>query len=650
MTRRRVLKTTAGAGAGAYALSGSGPEFLSPVDDAEAAAPLLLAGGVVAVAGVAMLAGGIQKQGDVSAIDQAEANELHDRIFADANEMRTTQDSALSSMKDNATLLREHVRTNVSFIIAERTQLGDSEQEVIDRAEQEVANTVAKFEKNLFNYWTTEMNKLARRVNLAWNQDALNENDVLMPKTWDGENWPINIDDHAWTGERAWIHRYLGNALFNNSHTHSYTLLNGETVEVPSNFGADWDHSGSKGFHTVFVPWSEDGNPANHFTSSEHALDATAPLAQVRGVYDGSVTTPSDEPMVDLVQAQEREGSGTVDVLKPQEWMEIHEQLVTVHDEEVQNATTLVNQLYDPIKNGEISATDIASGKAVVEASQGAETANQAAGAFRGTHIPEAKQPCSIETQNGVKAEGFLFWTLPNQDGLAVGDPIEPDGRLGEFHLAAEVTSVPERLVALVDGPSVAEVDVPYQFDASNSTGNIDSYQWQIGSTTYDSAEVSHTFGSTGTFDVSITVTDVDGNTDSHSWTVDVQSDTTAEWYERSEDDLETVSEGEIVTAQLTKTFTITGTEDGSSYLKFEDRQLTQPDDSPEDITKRLRHTYEKEQQTREERKVIIKEQTSGGGGALFGGGFSLFGLGTAASSLIAAGGALVGADRLLGN
>ena len=94
------------------------------------------------------------------------------------------------------------------------------------------------------------------------------------------------------------------------------------------------------------------------------------------------------------------------------------------------------------------------------------------------------------------------------------------DGLTDTATTTATIAEIPQPLPPVADpnGPYTGTVDVPVQFDGSGSNdpdGTIVSYDWDFGDgSTGAGVNTAHTYGTTGTFTVSLTVTDIDGLTD----------------------------------------------------------------------------------------------------------------------------------------
>ncbi|ELZ79443.1 chitinase [Haloferax larsenii JCM 13917] len=111
-----------------------------------------------------------------------------------------------------------------------------------------------------------------------------------------------------------------------------------------------------------------------------------------------------------------------------------------------------------------------------------------------------------LSSRNAEPSEGSAYWTK-------VGPADGGDG--GGETLTAAFT---------IDDATVTP-DTSVSFDASDSTGSIDSYDWDFGDGESATGKtVSHSFGSTGSYTVELTVTGTDGATDATSKTVTVES------------------------------------------------------------------------------------------------------------------------------
>ena len=104
-----------------------------------------------------------------------------------------------------------------------------------------------------------------------------------------------------------------------------------------------------------------------------------------------------------------------------------------------------------------------------------------------------------------VALVGMAFLLLRN-DG-PVGRPLIPTST-PEFSVGLPV-------VAVINAPTQGLVGQPITFDGSTSTANagIASYTWSFSDgSTANGAVIQHSFAAPGSYDVVLTITDVDGN------------------------------------------------------------------------------------------------------------------------------------------
>lgn len=597
--RRELMRRGAATGAALATLGAGGmriaPRF-SPVGRARAGVPLAIAA-VGVVAGVAILAGGLSNdEEDTSTedINEAEAAELHARVAADFAEMEADRNMQITSMQDNIEMASDYIRSNVAFVIAERTKAGDTKQEVIDAAKAEVGDTMVGIEQNLFNYYETDMLKIGRRADLVENQDGLARNDVFRWVNQSNgevdydpyEEYLAAYDSGAEPFEYQWIH--LANDAGPN--TVDYTQVDGSTVTKPSAYQYTAQHNASSNKHQVLyiVPHHEEPEAAAY-----------------QQILDGYQAADDEEWWWYECRAVDPDTGDRYTVQNGLDYMEVHEELVQVYNDELTNAETLVDTLYQPIKDGEVDAHDIASGAAVMDASVDLEHYGQAAGYYRAVNMPEAEEPTRVNVDGNV-LEGILFWTTPDPDGLPVGETIDPEQRLGELHMAAEVMEVAEEpadvdvTIEVVDDSGAAVEGADVAIDGETATTDVD------GLATFSAI-------TEGTYDVTVTTDDgtetltsigVSESDTQHTVTHDGTDTTTDEsLVHLAEHDV-----GEVTTLQLAQPFEIEGIHGGGETLYFEERELTQPDDDPQEVIERLQELYESEQEAREERQEIIIE------------------------------------------
>ena len=89
------------------------------------------------------------------------------------------------------------------------------------------------------------------------------------------------------------------------------------------------------------------------------------------------------------------------------------------------------------------------------------------------------------------------------------------DGPVGQPLIPTPEVSVGLPVMAVINAPTQGQVNQPIPFDGSTSTANagIASYNWTFSDGfTSNGALIQHSFAAPGSYDVVLTITDVEGN------------------------------------------------------------------------------------------------------------------------------------------
>lgn len=351
--------------------------------------------------GVAQLVGGFFGDDDDEILER-EANELHDEFYQYAVEREPDDRDALESMKLNADLLSQEIRRNAAFVVAEGAQQGLDKNDVLTDAQDEIESTVRQYQERLIQRWERHVTRVSARTAAAVDEEELSAGDVWQVRLENGESWDIDTNGN-------------GQA----SPYYESTWVDGEPSSNISGEYADGDSFETYGQNNP-------GSSGDEFGSS---------LSPFPEVWDDSAIS---------IEAVERDGGDRATVLDAEPYKEVWEELSDLADDEIQQASTLLDLLYDPIQSGDVDAHEVASGAAIIdEVPEEMENFLHAAAPYRAIGMPEGIDYVTIET-GGVKYEGALFWTLPSEEGLPVGEEIDPDDQIGEFHAGLEVAEVIE--------------------------------------------------------------------------------------------------------------------------------------------------------------------------------------------------------------
>lgn len=122
-----------------------------------------------------------------------------------------------------------------------------------------------------------------------------------------------------------------------------------------------------------------------------------------------------------------------------------------------------------------------------------------------------------LRDQNVLASENFTVNYTADTDSDEGSNDSDSDN---------DSTSDPAQVTAELSAPSSVQVDDQVQLDASGSSGDIVNYTWELGDGTTDtteSATLTHTYNSEGTYDIKVTVNGENDTEDNASATLEVQ-------------------------------------------------------------------------------------------------------------------------------
>ena len=612
MSRRGFMRRTGAAGAGVVGASYMGSQaYGGPVQDAEAIAPAVAAGagavgGGVVVGGAGYWLGSDDSE-EVQELKEQNANTAWINAYSRARFAEQVHDDTLDDLSAIVTALDAKTFSDTAFKIAERTEAGDTQGEVDEAAIEEVDRNIANAQRRLIEAHTVQLREgVAEYVEQIETLEEVSDFDVFSAYGYDeddGSLFTTSIDSDM-TEDLI--------ALANGNHnTTTVELVDGSTVEVPdvdavSTSSTRPTHRYRASFKPETLDEIEDAEEDGEWESSGRLIDRIA------------VEPPESLDETDVYEAFQ---------LRP--YLELFRELEQIHSSEVTMAQNLVENLYEPIRDGDVDAADIASGRAIVQEAQNADDPNQLAGFYRAIRFAEAETRVAFEFESGVESEGYLFKT--NDDSLPVGETINPDNVLGQIHGAYEIMSLPDEVpggesdvdIRVLDEDLLPEDEAYVNLPRRGISANTDSDGWaSLGSVPNGTHNVTIVTSEDSVDDPSnTTITRTTITVDEDNDEIEIQADgtdTRVDDVGLDADDEEAV--GSLVTDEIEEPFTITDTRDSvGGDIEFEERGLPDPDtDDPEDIIDDAEETAQERQRTEENRQSLLDDLE----GAGVGGGF----------------------------
>lgn len=418
----------------------------------------------------------------------AHGEALYDQVFATTAEMERRRTSALGSIKNDAETIGNYIRLDLAEAIVQEAEDGASQEEVEDAALEVLEDAIADLEKNLYNYWTIDYLGALRRINWFDEDDTgdieLDSSFHLIEKDDDGlsrvqlgqpQGTYLNLDwdSSLFTGifgsyldadadENTEVDEFQLDGLYDTGFGEirpyaDLELANGEVVTVPVWLMASHSDNDEEYGIVSLAPFD--------LAESDIASDLDEYWSTDLGVHDDWVTDlygvaadrstwdnddfPADTQAVVGLSLYEREfdpeDPERYDLLNSREFIEVHRAIRESYTQESGTIMTLVDNVYEAASEGHITAEEVVSGEALLEAAEDGDDYEAAAGYYRAVGLLEQEpdDPVTIEIGK-YEAKGILFRTVSTEetDPLPIGEEIDPDEIAGEVHGGLEVLSI----------------------------------------------------------------------------------------------------------------------------------------------------------------------------------------------------------------
>lgn len=382
--RRHFVK---GLGATAASAAALGHDDLL-VDDAEAVAPLLVAGAIgVAAGAVGGLAFGATFAGpnDSEVADSLEW-QTHVNEFTRAREDQLMINQTLDSLSRDIQLVENKAREQAIFNVYEQGVDSGTESDATAAAEAAVNDAYATVQKSLLNSWTIR----AERANALQNTFSLeNEIKINGPNTNDPP-----LDEVGWSTSYG---------------TTSIDLVNGETIEYSR-------------ANNTYVSGTQT-NYALGFDPVEY--DSLKSHGETERFWDEFVITKPDPADYSTADEPLDISVSEVTILDSAKWANAYSKLLDEHSAMMGEVSAIVSSYFTPAQNGEIDLYEAVGPQYLTDTASTAKDYQEAAMALRAMGFPISDQVVTftLPTESGESLEltGRLSWTAHQGNTLAVG-------------------------------------------------------------------------------------------------------------------------------------------------------------------------------------------------------------------------------------
>jgi len=372
-SRRQFMRITAGAvgmGVGSQVLPNG------PVQESEAIAPAVAAGGIGASAATGWVLRELEIVGSDDPPEGATPEALHNQIYEAAMARRSNNKS---TFVDNDTILDQAQQAAYSAgkrAAFEAIDEGKSESETLSDAQEAVSDHYTTVHKNLLRSWNETIAELDAHI------EAVEEHDDLSKK---GGVWDVNA------------HSFL--TLTTNLEETTHELFNGEEIKL----------------HELGVQWNSEFGRNDPSTSYSDGVSGNNRVLLIEP-YDGGTE---------------------VEYANGSEWSDISDDIENQHDEVIDEIEKWVENTYGEVQSGEIDTSELLTATDLADMTAEEEGFNQATADLQALNI-ETQTETNVEIKF-IESETTLIGNLAytGEDSLSSGE-IDPDDK-GAIYLTYDL-------------------------------------------------------------------------------------------------------------------------------------------------------------------------------------------------------------------
>ena len=412
-------------GLGATAAAGLGVKYVgSPVGEAEAIAPLLVAGAIGLTAGaVGGIAFGATFGGpDDSQVADSLDWQTHVDEFTRAREDQLALEETIASLKRDVQLVENKAREEAIFRIYEQGVDSGTESDATAAAEAAIDEAYTTVQKSILNSFSIRLERANAVANImdsgqfsgsvqgnALSAEFSGESDSNTSGTYDawGNTASILVDD--------------GNTTLS---TRTVTLFDGTSFDYTAGYASEQNGS-NESYTAALAVDSYFSDASGDFVWDTVFIEE--PMAADYGTVDSGLD-------VSYTQAE---------VVNTYKWAQVWSDLSDRHSTVKGEVSSMVDSYFQPAKDGEIDLFEAVGPQHLTDTAKTAVDYQEAAMALRAMGYPMSKQVVTVEVPtedgSGMELTGRLSWTAHQGNGLTVGKTLNPTNIPGSIFAAVNL-------------------------------------------------------------------------------------------------------------------------------------------------------------------------------------------------------------------